>query len=190
MQIKNLLMAVLAAKICGFKVENIFKKIDKIKSVNGRLELIRVLPNKSKIFLDYAHSPDALKKAILSLQEHFQKKITIIFGCGGDRDKGKRRLMGEVAKKYCDKNYVTDDNPRNENQKKIRNNIMKVLKNSGATEIGNRKKAIVYALRKSDPHEVILIAGKGHETGQIIGDETIPFSDVDVVHECAREVAR
>ena len=181
MQIKNLLMAVLASKICGLKVENIFKKIDKIKSVNGRLELIRVLPNKSKIFLDYAHSPDALKNAILSLQEHFQKKITIIFGCGGDRDKGKRRLMGEVAKKYCDKIYVTDDNPRNENPKKIRNNIMKVLKNSGATEIGNRKKAIVYALRKSDPHEVILIAGKGHENYQDLGKIKIHLSDKKII---------
>ena len=121
-------MAVLASKKCGLNIKNIFRTINKIRSVDGRLEFVRKLPNLSRIFLDYAHSPDALKNAILSLQEHFQKKITIIFGCGGDRDKGKRRLMCEVAKKYCDKIYVTDDNPRNENPKKIRNNIMKVLK--------------------------------------------------------------
>tara|TARA_B100000586_G_scaffold80421_1_gene56659 strand:+ start:5314 stop:8148 length:2835 start_codon:yes stop_codon:yes gene_type:complete len=180
-QIKNLLMAVLASKICGLKIKNIFKKIEKIKSVEGRLQLIRILPNQSKIFLDYAHTPDALKNAILSLREHFQKKITVVFGCGGERDKSKRKLMGKVAKKYCDKIYITDDNPRNENPKKIRKDIMKGLKNSTAKEIGNRKKAILYALENSDPHEVILIAGKGHETYQDLGKRKIFLSDRNIV---------
>jgi len=180
-QIKNLLMAVLASKICGLKIKNIFKRIEKIKSVEGRLQLIRILPNQSKIFLDYAHTPDALKNAILSLREHFQKKITVVFGCGGERDKSKRKLMGKVAKKYCDKIYITDDNPRNENPKKIRKDIMKGLKNSTAKEIGNRKKAILYALENSDPHEVILIAGKGHETYQDLGKRKIFLSDRNIV---------
>ncbi len=180
-QIKNLLMAVLASKFCGLKIKNIFHKIEKIKSVEGRLQLIRTLPNQSKIFLDYAHTPDALKNAILSLREHFQKKITVIFGCGGERDKSKRRLMGKVAKKYCDKIYVTDDNPRSENPKKIRKDIMKGLKNSIVKDIGNRKKAIIYALKNSDPHEVILIAGKGHETYQDFGDRKIFLSDKNIV---------
>ena len=180
-QIKNLLMAVLAAKICGLKIDNIFKKIEKIKSVEGRLHLIRTLPNQSKIFLDYAHTPDALKNAILSLREHFQKRITVIFGCGGERDKSKRKLMGNIAKKYCDKIYVTDDNPRNENPKKIRTDIMKGLKNSKAKEIDNRKKAILYALKSSDPYEVILIAGKGHETYQDLGKRKIFLSDKKIV---------
>ena len=180
-QIKNLLMAILAANVCGLKIESIFNNIHKIRSVNGRLQLIRTLPNKSKIFVDYAHTPDALKNAILSLREHFQKKITVVFGCGGERDQSKRSLMGKVAKKYCDKIFVTDDNPRNENPKKIRKDIMKMLKNSMAQEIGNRKKAIYYALKNSDPHEVILIAGKGHETYQDIGKRKIFLSDKNIV---------
>jgi len=182
-QIKNLLMAVLASKVCGLKIQNIFRKIEKIKSVEGRLELIRTLPNQSKIFLDYAHTPDALENAILSLREHFQKKITVIFGCGGERDKSKRKLMGSIAKKYCNKIYVTDDNPRNENPRKIRRDIMKGLKESRAKEIGNRKKAIIYALKKSNPQEIILIAGKGHETYQDLGKKRIFLSDKNIVRK-------
>tara|TARA_B100002052_G_scaffold258791_1_gene250977 strand:+ start:5179 stop:8022 length:2844 start_codon:yes stop_codon:yes gene_type:complete len=180
-QIKNLLMAILASKVCGLKVEKIFKKIHRIKSVDGRLQLIRTLPNQSKIFLDYAHTPDALRNAILSLQEHFQKKITIIFGCGGERDKSKRIIMGRIAKKYCDKVYITDDNPRNENAKKIRKDIMKGLKNFPVKNIGDRKKAIINALKNSDPYEIILIAGKGHETYQDLGKRRIFFSDKNIV---------
>ena len=180
-QIKNLLMAILAAKVCGLKIEKIFNKINKIQSVEGRLHLIKTLPNKSKVFLDYAHTPEALEKAIISLREHFHKKITILFGCGGERDKTKRRLMGQVAKKYCDKIYITDDNPRKENAKKIRKEIMKVLKKSSAKEIGDRKKAIIYAMKNSDPYEIILIAGKGHETYQDLGNKKIFFSDKNII---------
>ncbi len=180
-QIKNLLMAILAANVCGLKIKSIFNNIHKIRSVDGRLQLIRTLTNKSKIFVDYAHTPDALENAILSLREHFKKKITVIFGCGGERDKSKRSLMGKVAKKYCDKVFITDDNPRNENPKKIRKDIMKVLKSSMVNEIGNRKKAIYYALKNSDPHEVILIAGKGHETYQDIGERKILLSDKNII---------
>ena len=180
-QIKNLLMAILASKVCGLKIHNIFKKIEKIKSVEGRLELIKTLPNQSKIFLDYAHTPDALENAILSLREHFHKKITVVFGCGGERDKSKRKLMGNIAKKYCNKIYVTDDNPRNEKPQKIRSDIMKGLKGSGAKEIKNRRKAIVHALKNSNPHEIILIAGKGHETYQDLGKKRIFLSDKQIV---------
>ena len=180
-QIKNLLMAILACKTCGLNIKNIFKKINKIHSVDGRLELIRNLPNKSKIFLDYAHTPDALKNAILSLQEHFRKKITIIFGCGGERDKGKRRLMGKITKNLCNKIYVTDDNPRNENPKKIRNDIIKGLRGFEVNEVPNRKKAIHTALKNSDPYEIILIAGKGHEAYQDLGKRKIFLSDKKIV---------
>ncbi len=180
-QIKNLLMAIIASKVCGLKVNDIFKKIEKIRSVEGRLELIRTLPNRSKVFIDFAHSPDALENAILSLKEHFDKKITIIFGCGGDRDKYKRKLMGDLAKKYCNKIYITDDNPRNENPKKIRRDIMKGIKGTSAIEIGDRKKAIILALKKSIPNEIILIAGKGHETYQDLGTKKIFLSDKNIV---------
>ncbi len=180
-QIKNLLMAILAAKVCGLKIEKIFDKINKIESVEGRLQLIRTLPNKSKIFLDYAHTPEALEKALISLKEHFHKKITILFGCGGQRDKTKRRLMGQVAKKYCDKIYITDDNPRKENAKKIRKEIMKGLKKFPVKEIGNRKTAIINAMKNSDPYEIILIAGKGHETYQELGNKRIFLSDKHII---------
>ena len=180
-QVKNLLMSILAANICGCKIKNILNKIEKVKSVNGRLELIRTLPNKSKVFLDFAHTPDALKIAINSLREHFQKKITVVFGCGGERDKKKRKKMGEIAKKYCDKIFVTDDNPRSEKPEKIRKEIMKGLKNSQAKEIGDRKKAIIYALKNSDPNEVILIAGKGHETFQDLAKKKIFLSDKKII---------
>ena len=181
-QIKNLLMAILAAKICGLKIENIFNKIHKIESVEGRLQPIRTLPNKSQIFLDYAHTPEALEKAIKSLGEHFQKKITIIFGCGGERDRKKRRIMGKIASKYCDKIYVTDDNPRSENANSIRKDIMKGIKNSSVKEIGNRKKAITFSLKNSDPYEIILVAGKGHEKYQELSKRKIFLSDKKIIN--------
>ena len=162
-------MAIIASKVCGLKIEKIFNKIEKIKSIEGRLELIKTLPNQSKVFLDYAHTPDALENAILSLKQHFKNNITVVFGCGGERDKSKRKLMGKVAKKYCDKIIITDDNPRNESPKKIRKEILKGLVNTKVNEIGSRKKAILFALKKSNPNEVILIAGKGHEVYQDFG---------------------
>ena len=180
-QIKNLFMAILASKVCGLKVENILNKIDKIESVEGRLQLKRILTNNSKIFLDYAHTPEALEKAILSLREHFNKKISVIFGCGGERDKSKRKLMGKIASRYCDKIYITDDNPRNENAKKIRKDIIKGINHSFVREIGNRKKAIIYALKNSDPYEIILVAGKGHETYQDLGNKKIILSDKNII---------
>ena len=180
-QIKNLLMSVLAAKVCGLKIDNIFKKINKIKSVNGRLELVKVFPNKSKVFLDYAHTPDALKSAITSLQEHHCKKITLVFGCGGERDIYKRKQMGEIAKKFCKKVYITDDNPRSENPKKIRNDIIKGLKNYNFIEIANRKKAVEHAIRNSKPYEIILIAGKGHENYQQLKKNKIFLSDRGII---------
>ena len=121
-------MAILASEKCGIKIQSIFKKIHKIKSVNGRLEEIKELPNRSKIFLDYAHTPEALKTAINALKEHYKKKITVVFGCGGERDKSKRKLMGKIANQLCNKVIITDDNPRNESPKIIREQILSVIK--------------------------------------------------------------
>ena len=160
-QIKNLLMAILACNICGLDFHSIFKVINKIKSVNGRLEFIRRLPNQSKIFLDYAHTPEALKNAIISLEEHFNKKITVVFGCGGERDIPKRSKMGRIVNKLCDKIIVTDDNPRNENPHKIRSQIIKEIDKNKVKEIPGREKAIIFALKNSSPYEIILVAGKG-----------------------------
>ena len=180
-QIKNLLMATLACKSCGLNIESIFKNIHKIKSVNGRLEFIKNLPNQSKIFLDYAHTPEALRNVIISLKEHFNKKITIVFGCGGERDKSKRKLMGKIVNELCDKVIVTDDNPRNENPKNIRKAIIQVIKRQKVKEIPDRRKAIRYALNNSDPYEIILIAGRGHETYQDFGKRKIVYSDKKII---------
>jgi len=175
-QIKNLLMAALAANSCGIKLTTIFKKIHKIKSVPGRLECVATLNNNSNIILDFAHSPDALEQSLIAIQTQFNKKIVIVFGCGGERDKKKRIKMGQIAKKYCRKIFITDDNPRNENPKKIRNEIIKGCGNL-ASNIGNRKKAIASAIKELKANELLLVAGKGHETTQDYGSRIFHFSD-------------
>ena len=180
-QFKNLSMSILASKLCGIKDTQIDKIFNKIKCVSGRLELIRQLPNKSKIFIDYAHTPDALHNSLNSLKSHYRDEITLVFGCGGNRDQNKRPTMGMIAKNYCNKIYITDDNPRNENPKKIRNDIKKYLKKKDFIEIGDRKKAIKTAIQKSEFNEIILVAGKGHETQQDYGKKIINMSDKDIV---------
>ncbi len=125
-QIKNLMMAMIAAKNSNVSLERIVKSMNKIKSVNGRLEEVAKFKNNSRIILDYAHTPDALKTCLESLAEQFKfSKISIVFGCGGDRDKTKRKIMGQIANKYCHRIYLTDDNPRTENPNKIRSQIKK-----------------------------------------------------------------
>ena len=180
-QFKNLSMSILASKLCGIKNNQINKIYKKIKNVNGRLELVRQFPNKSKIFIDYAHTPDALQNALRSLKKHYGNKITLVFGCGGDRDQNKRAIMGKIAKNNCNKIYITDDNPRNENPKKIRNDIKKHLHKNDFIEIGNRKKAIEAAIQKSEFNDIILVAGKGHETYQDYGTKVINISDRSII---------
>ncbi len=180
-QKKNILMSLIAAKICGINFKKIKKIIKYLSNVNGRLELCKILPNKSRVFIDYAHTPEGLYTAIKSLKDHHKKKITLIFGCGGDRDKKKRALMANVAKQMCQKIYVTDDNPRNENPAKIRNSIVKNLKQANYFEIGNRKKAIQKAIKNSEQNEIILIAGKGHELYQNYGKKIIKISDKEII---------
>ena len=138
-QVKNLLMAILAASNCGPNQKKIFEQIDKIKPVSGRLECVANLNNNSNIIVDFAHTPDALEQSLIALKKQFKKEIIIVFGCGGERDKKKRFAMGKIAKKYCRKIFVTDDNPRNENPKKIRNSIIKGCKKL-SVDIGSRKK--------------------------------------------------
>ncbi len=180
-QIKNLLMSILASKLTGLKLNKIISCIKKINNVEGRLQLVRVLPNKTKIFIDYAHTPDALETAIKSLKKQYNSKVTLIFGCGGERDKKKRSIMGKIAKKNASKIYITDDNPRKENAKKIRSEIIKSLKNSNYFEIGDRNKAIAKAIKQSEPEEIILIAGKGHESTQDYGNKILQRSDKKTV---------
>jgi len=160
----------------------IFKLIKKIRPVPGRLECVANLRNNSNIVVDFAHTPDALEQTLIALQEQFNKKIILVFGCGGERDKKKRYSMGMIAKKYCRKIFVTDDNPRNENPKKIRNAIMKACKKS-AVDFPNRKTAIKKAIKALEPNELLLVAGKGHEKTQDYGKRIINFSDKKVIKE-------
>tara|TARA_Y100000590_G_scaffold381458_1_gene450648 strand:+ start:5002 stop:7854 length:2853 start_codon:yes stop_codon:yes gene_type:complete len=185
-QTKNLLMAALAALCCGLKQNKIFNQMDKIKPVAGRLECIASLKNNSDIIIDFAHTPDALEQSLIALKNQFKKEIILVFGCGGDRDKNKRSKMGRIAKKYCQKIFVTDDNPRNENPKKIRNTIMKTCKEI-AVDIGSRKKAIKTAINELNANEVLLVAGKGHEETQDYGNKIINFSDKKIIKEIIKK---
>ena len=140
-QIKNLLMASLAAYKSGIKFEKIIKVLPKLKSVEGRLEKIGEIKNNSKVILDYAHTPAALELALLNLREQFPRnKVNLVFGCGGDRDFKKRSIMGKIAEKYSDSIYLTDDNPRNENPSKIRKDIIKGIKKKKLKNFQTEKK--------------------------------------------------
>jgi len=185
-QIKNLFMAILAATCCGLSKKKIFSQVNKIKPVSGRLESVVNLNNNSNIIVDFAHTPEALEQSLIALKKQFKKEIIIVFGCGGERDKKKRLIMGKIAKKYCRKIFVTDDNPRNENPKIIRNMIMQGC-GKLAINIGNRKQAIRTAIRELDSNEILLVAGKGHEKTQDYGNKILNFSDKKVILETIKK---
>ena len=180
-QTKNLSMAIAAAKLCGLKEKKIFRSLKNIKDVSGRLELTRTFFNNVRVYIDFAHTPDALSKALKALKSFNDNHISLVFGCGGNRDFKKRPIMGKIADKNCDKIYVTDDNPRNENPRKIREAIIKNIKISSCFNIGNRSEAIKTAITNAEPNEVILVAGKGHEVEQIYKNKIIPISDNKII---------
>ena len=181
-QIKNILMAILAAHKSGLKFQKIINIIKKIKPVEGRLEKIGKIKNNSKVILDYAHTPAALELALLNLREQFPfSKINLVFGCGGNRDLEKRSKMGMIAEKYSNKIYLTDDNPRNENPSKIRKDIKKGIKNAKVNEIPNRKMAIHHAINDLNTGDLLLVAGKGHEKTQDYGKKEFFFSDQKII---------
>ena len=177
-QIKNILMAMIAATKSSLSFKKIVNTIKSLKPVSGRLEQIGIIKNNSKVILDYAHSPDALEVSLKSLKEQFKnKKITIVFGCGGDRDKTKRQIMGKIANQYCDRIYLTDDNPRYENPKTIRTSIRKNINKSKIYETSNRAKAIKKAIFDLKTGDILLVAGKGHEKIQEYKEHKKLFSD-------------
>ncbi len=180
-QIKNLSMAILAAQICGLSKKKIEKILKNIQDVNGRLNFIKKYSNNIRVFIDYAHTPEALREAILSIKNLGSSNISLVFGCGGERDFKKRPLMAKIAKYYCNKIYVTDDNPRNENPGKIRKEITTHLKGSDYYNIGNRADAIKKAIANAEPNETILIAGKGHENYQDYGKQILRISDKEII---------
>ncbi len=177
-QIKNILMAMLAAERCGINLISAAKFMSRIKAPEGRLESIGKLKNNSKVILDYAHTPDALKTVLNNIKEQFPlAKIRLLFGCGGDRDKTKRSKMGLIASKFADVIYLTDDNPRGENPTKIRNEIKKGIKDKKIIEISNRKFAINNCINDLCVGEIAIIAGKGHEKTQEYNSKKYYFSD-------------
>ena len=181
-QLKNILMAIIAAIKSDISIKDILKVIPRIKSVDGRFEKIGKIKNNSKIILDYAHTPDALKTCLKNLKEQFPgHKVSLVFGCGGNRDSNKRSKMGKIADYFSDKIYLTDDNPRLEQPSKIRKDIKKGIKKQKISEIPNRAKAISEAIKNLNTGEILLVAGKGHETIQEIGKKKIFFSDKKII---------
>jgi UDP-N-acetylmuramoyl-L-alanyl-D-glutamate--2,6-diaminopimelate ligase len=177
-QIENALVAAGLVICTGSDADRVFDALEHLEGAKGRLERVGER-NGAPIFVDYAHKPDALAKALQALRPYARRKLVVVFGAGGDRDAGKRPLMGEIASEHADSVIVTDDNPRSENPAAIRSAILAGAK--GAREIGDRAEAIRTAISGLQPGDALLIAGKGHETGQIVGDRTLPFSD----HEAA-----
>ncbi|MDC0043600.1 UDP-N-acetylmuramoyl-L-alanyl-D-glutamate--2,6-diaminopimelate ligase [Candidatus Pelagibacter sp.] len=181
-QIKNILMAIIAANKSNLSFKKIIKVINKVKPVHGRLEKIGNIKNNSSVILDYAHTPDALKTCLQNLKDQFKnKKISIVFGCGGNRDYSKRPLMGKIVNHYCDRIYLTDDNPRNEEPKKIRSQVKKLINKSKLYEIPVRSKAIKEAIQELRTNEVLVVAGKGHENVQDYGNVKKFFSDKKII---------
>jgi UDP-N-acetylmuramoyl-L-alanyl-D-glutamate--2,6-diaminopimelate ligase len=157
--------------------------LGRLSPVRGRLERAVITRSGAPVYVDYAHTPDALDAAIAALKPHVTGKLIVVFGAGGDRDAGKRELMGQSAVAGADVVIVTDDNPRSEDPAAIRAEIL-----AGATdaiEIGDRRAAIAAAVEMAGPQDIVLVAGKGHEQGQIVGDLVLPFDDVAVARECA-----
>ena len=174
-QAYNVLCAAACCIALGMDAHDVFDTLSKLQGVSGRVEWAHAT-NDVAAYIDYAHTPDALEKVLTSLRPHVSGRLICVFGAGGDRDKGKRPKMGRVAAQYADIAIITDDNPRTENPEKIRNEILDAC--SMAENIGNRREAIAHGVEILNAGDVHLVAGKGHESGQNIGDITHPFNDL------------
>ena len=186
-QLKNILMAIIAAKNSNISLIKILNVLSQLKPIDGRLEKIGKIKNRSKVILDYAHTPDALRICLSNLKEQFpNKKIILLFGCGGNRDQNKRFKMGKIACDYSNEIYLTDDNPRFEDPRKIRDDIKKGIQDTSIKEIPDRKKAISEAIKNLNTGDILLVAGKGHEKTQDFGKKKIYFSDKKIILDCIK----
>ena len=183
-QIENALVAAGLAIGTGSAADDVFGCLEHLEGAKGRLELVGE-HNGAPIFVDYAHKPDALAKALQALRPYAKRRLVVIFGAGGDRDAGKRPIMGAIAAENADQIIVTDDNPRSERPEAIRAAIMATAK--GAREIGDRAEAIRAGIAGLAPGDALVVAGKGHEVGQIVGGTTLPFSDHEAVAKALAE---
>ena len=184
-QASNALLAAGLALAVGEQPDAVFAAMGFLQGVRGRLEVVANI-NGATVIVDYAHKPDALEAALDALRPFVTGKLICVFGCGGDRDRGKRPIMGRLSAEKADLTIITDDNPRNEEPAAVRADILREC--PGALEIGDRYEAIGYAMMQLVPGDVLLIAGKGHETGHIIGDQVLPFSDHDAVEAVSLEI--
>ena len=178
-QVSNALVAAGLVLAAGGDEKIAIHALQSLKGARGRLELAGRSRKGAAIFVDYAHKPDALENALSALRPYTKGKLHLVFGCGGDRDRAKRPIMGGIAVRMADKVYVTDDNPRTEDPAAIRAAIMAAA--PGAMEIGGRAAAIRAAVDALEEGDVLIVAGKGHEEGQKIGKDVLPFSDHEAV---------
>ena len=182
-QAANALTAAGLVIATGGDLDETLSHLGRVQPVRGRLERAVITRAGAPLYVDYAHTPDAIEAAIEALRPHAQGRLIIVFGAGGDRDSGKRPEMGAVASRLADLVIVTDDNPRNEDAGAIRAAVLAGA--PGAREVGGRREAIAAAIAEAGPDDIILLAGKGHEQGQIVGTRVLPFDDVSVARECA-----
>lgn len=186
-QMANALVAAGMAIATGSDATSVFAALEKLQGASGRLELIGQTKDGAPAYVDYAHKPEALENVLLALKPYTTGKLVVVFGCGGDRDKGKRPIMGEIASRLADVVIVTDDNPRTEDARQVRAEILVAVPH--ATEIADRAHAIYYAVQNLGEGDTLVIAGKGHEEGQIVGDKILPFSDHKVTAKALESVA-
>lgn len=176
-QAENILLACGLAIACGDAPEAVFETLPHLTTVRGRMQLAATRTNGAAVFVDFAHTPDAIATALAALRPHVMGRLIAIVGAGGDRDAGKRPLMGQAAAQHADVVFVTDDNPRSEDPALIRAAVMQGA--PGATEVSDRAEAILRGVDALGPGDALLIAGKGHESGQIVGDDILPFDDAE-----------
>ncbi|MDR1551179.1 MAG: UDP-N-acetylmuramoyl-L-alanyl-D-glutamate--2,6-diaminopimelate ligase [Holosporaceae bacterium] len=185
-QVYNSLCSAAIAYLTGTDYDRIIEVLEKLVPISGRLELVAQFRRSARVYVDYAHTPNALQNAILALRSHTKGRIVTVFGCGGNRDSLKRALMGEIAEKFSDVVIVTDDNPRDEDPCKIRKMILEGC--PSAAEISDRRMSIEAAIDMLSDGDSLLVAGKGHETHQQVGNKLLSFSDKDIILEKLREI--
>jgi len=184
--VENALAAAAVAASAGLSVEDIAEGLGTAPQVSGRLELVKRSP--FKVVIDFAHTPDALDGALAALRPLTEGRLIVVFGAGGDRDRTKRRPMSEAVRRHADEVFLTSDNPRTEDPEGILDDLAEGLEGSAFTRIADRRQAIQRALDNAAAGDTVVLAGKGHETYQIIGQEKRPFDERVVVQECLEEL--
>ena len=177
-----LLMVYIAFKLDNLSIKKIITNFANLKNIHGRMDHVATLSNNAKIYIDFAHTPDALKNILTNARHYTSSKLIILFGCGGDRDQHKRQIMGNIASNLSDLVVITDDNPRTENLSQIRKHIIFGCKSNNFIEIENRKIAIEQTISILKKNDILIIAGKGHECYQVIGKDKIPFNEKDIIN--------